>query len=229
MNPKNLICSIALSCTIAALLSACSSAPYHKSDAAALSLHDAANEVDNERQALDQTMAALDDLVNNPAADLRPQFERFNHALARFEHCALRAESRTRNFEEKHSVYLAAWDKEISTINYDIIRERTLARREEVASQFESVDRRSQEADAVVRPLIDYLRDLQIALGADLTERGLAAVKDIEAHAADNVAKVRSALEKLSAQLMDSGTSLSSVAWHNPRSATVPSAAGGAN
>jgi hypothetical protein len=229
MKLKNLASFPALSCSLALLLSACSSAPYRKGDSAAMSLHDAANNVENERLALDQTIAALDDLINKPAADLRPQFNQFNRALARFESAAARAQNSTRHFEERHSVYLAAWDKEISTINYDVIRERSVARRQEVADQFERVDRRSQEADAVVRPLIDYLRDLQTALGVDLTDRGLVAVKDIEAHAADNVAKVRTALGHLTNELLESSTSLSSVAWQNSRPEVIPRAAGGAN
>src|SRR5436309_15901333 len=57
------------------LFCGCASSSYKKSDAAAYGLQKAAIAVNAESQAIDVTLAALDNLVNQPAGDLRPRFE----------------------------------------------------------------------------------------------------------------------------------------------------------
>src|SRR5438552_14019335 len=59
----------------------CTTTGYKRSDAAARSLDAAAVQVQVQRQALGATMESLQDLVKQPAADLKPQFARFSGAL----------------------------------------------------------------------------------------------------------------------------------------------------
>src|SRR5206468_1723372 len=77
--------------------SGCASNSYKKSDAAAHSLQKAAMAVNAESRAIDVTLASMDDLVNKPAGDLRPQFERFSDALNRFMDASARAEKAASN------------------------------------------------------------------------------------------------------------------------------------
>src|SRR5436305_1082466 len=89
MNKENLVASktsfqlILLSAlALAALpLGGCMSTGYNKSDATARSLEQAAVEVQAQSHALDVTVAALNDLVSNPAPDFRPQFITFSRSL----------------------------------------------------------------------------------------------------------------------------------------------------
>src|SRR5947209_10374 len=67
----------------AAWLTGCASTGYHRSDAAAYSMQSAAAEVQTEGRALELTMGALKDLVNEPPADLKQQFQHFSGALDR--------------------------------------------------------------------------------------------------------------------------------------------------
>jgi hypothetical protein len=198
-------------------MAGCSTAGYHKGDTAARSSQEAAARVQAESRAIDETVSALNDLANKPSGDLKLQFKRFSHALEQMIAAAKRSEAMAARMEQKHTAYFQAWDKELPAINYEIIRTRSEARREEVARRFEAVDQSYHEADTVVQPLIDYFEDIRRALSADLTMGGLAAVKDIVHNADDNAAKVQTALSKLSNDLAAASNDMSSVALQNTK------------
>src|SRR5579859_2042634 len=65
------------------LMPGCTSTGYHKGDVAAVGMQRAANEVQAESHAMDQTMATLRDLVTAPQGDLRVPFKRYSKSLDR--------------------------------------------------------------------------------------------------------------------------------------------------
>jgi recombinational DNA repair ATPase RecF len=156
-------------------------------------------------------MNALDDLVNKPSGDLRPQFVRFSENL---EHL-IKAENRTQvtgqEMQHRHADYFALWDKQLATMSYEVVRQRSQERKTEVTNHFETVKNRYQEAQSAVQPLIFYLQDVRTALGADLTSGGLDSVKPIVSNAGQNAEKVKTALAQLSAELAASSTQMSSM------------------
>jgi chromosome segregation ATPase len=194
----------------------CASTGYDRGDAAAQSLQNTASGIQAESLALDTTLAALKDLVNHPAADLKVQFHVYEAAMDQLVAAADRAQSAGRVMRSKNEAYLQAWDKQLAEMNYEHIRKSSEARRTEVSSQFESVDKRYEELHSAIEPLVAYLRDVQKALSADLTREGLDAVKPIVAKADENAARVQTALGKLATDLSVSGTRLSSVVVQSP-------------
>src|SRR2546425_13350277 len=66
-----------------AWMTGCNTTGYQHSDAAALNSQGAAAEVKAEGQELETTLTALNELVQQPAADIKPQFLRFSAALDR--------------------------------------------------------------------------------------------------------------------------------------------------
>ncbi|HWN94037.1 MAG TPA: DUF2959 family protein [Methylomirabilota bacterium] len=208
----------ALFLVVALLLGAgCRSTGYRKSDAAGKSLSTAAAEVQAESRAIDATVAALNDLVNQPATDLKPQFRRFSAALKRLVAAAEQTEKRGEFMEEKNAEYFAVWDQEVAAINYGIVREQSENRRAEVTNRFHSIKSRYEEAQAVVRPLINYFSDIQTALSLDLTSDGLESVRSIVNNADQNSRKVQMALGRLAEELTASSTSMSSFALRKPQ------------
>ncbi len=194
------------------LAAGCASAGYKKGDTAARGMQRAATEVQAETRAIDATMDALRELVNNPAPDLKPQFENYRSTLRRLVARANQSERTRARMERQGAEYFTAWDKETAEINYGIIRDRSESRRAEVTNHFHAVNSRYLEVQGVVRPLITYLEDIQTALSVDLTTAGLDSVKSIVSNAEQNARKVETALGRLSEELAASSTSLSSVA-----------------
>ena len=202
-------------------LAGCASTPYHKGDAAAVSLQDAASEVQGQSRALEVTMGSLDDLINKPEPDLKPQFKRFSKSLDNLAGYARRNEHSQARVRNKSADYFEAWDKQIATMNYDNIRFHSQERKTEVINSYNSVNRRYRESQDAMGPLLSYLYDVRKVLDTDLTLGGIEAVKPIVGKARENADRVQLALGRLTTELASSGAHMSSVAYQNaPASAT---------
>ena len=197
-------------------LCGCRTHGYRKSDLTGKSLYHAALDIRAESQAIDATVEAINDLVNHPASDLKPQFKRFSTALDRLSASSERAEATRQRMEEKGSRYFTAWDEQISAISYGIVREQSESRFSQVTNRFYSLNSRYVDAQGVVRPLIKYFNDIRTALSVDLTTAGLDSVKSIAANAAQNSRKVQTELGRLADELASSGASMSSLVQATP-------------
>ncbi len=204
------ICGVAGMLVALALAAGCASSGYQKANITAAGLQTASAEVQAEQRSLELTMAALDEMLTNPAPDLRTQFANYSSALDKFQSAARRTEATGKRNAQKSAAYLRAWDEELARMNYDAVRNTSQTRRDEVRERLNALDRRYQEAQDVVAPLIDYLNDTRRALRADLTSDGLHSVRPIIRNADDNASKVYSALTRLTQDLDDSGAKLAS-------------------
>jgi len=115
--------------------------------------------------------------------------------------------------EQKNAAYLAKWDQELRTIDYQHIRDLSESRRTEVTNRVESIRQRYSENQAAVEPLISYLEDIRTALSTDPTVGGIASLKGIVQNADANAAKVQTALDALTAELTNSSVGMSSMVY----------------
>jgi chromosome segregation ATPase len=194
-------------------LPACTSTGYQKGDIAAVNMQKAATEVQAESRALNQTLASLRDLENEPSGDLRVSFKRYSQSIDRLIATAQRTESTGKRMEQKSAAYFEAWDRQLPAIDYQHIRDLSDARRTEVTNRVDALNRRYQESQAAVQPLISYFQDIRKALAADLTVGGLESLKDVVQHATGNVAKVQIALDALATDLTNSSSRMSSIGY----------------
>ena len=203
-------------------LSGCSSTGYQKGDVAAISMQRAAGEVQAEGRAMDQTMATLRDLVDQPQGDLRIPYKRYSKSLDRLIASAERIENTGKKMKEKNAAYVAEWDRQLQTIDYGHIHELSETRRNEVTNHVDAVERRYEESQEAMVPLITYLMDIRRALSTDLTSAGLESMKPVVQNANDNAVKVQTALDALTAELTNSSAGLSSVAYQaKPQEAPI--------
>ena len=207
------------------VLTGCTSTGYKKGDAAAIASQTAAAEVQAEARTLELSMAALNDLLNKPNPDLKPQFQRFSQSVDELIRATQWTDRTARGMQQRNTAYLKTWNKELGQMNYQAIRDRSAARKAEVSSQLETINRQYREARAAVQPLIAYLEDIRRALSADLTNRGLEAVRASAGNANGNSEKLQAALGSLAAQLTASSASMSSFAWQKSGSEEKPAAA----
>jgi len=182
-------------------LAGCHTAGYQKSDVAAWNSEAAAAGVQAESRELEATLGALNELVNQPAADAKPQFLRFSAALDRLVVSTKRAERGVNRMWQKRAAYFQVWDKEIVALNDEEIRKRSQARKAEVSNQFDAASRQHDEAQKGLQSLIDYLQDIRKALSTDLTRQGLAAAQPSVTTANENGRKVQTALSQSATEL----------------------------
>jgi hypothetical protein len=195
------------------LWAGCTTPSYQKKDIAAASMQEAAMDVQAETRQLDQTLASLGDLMNGTNEDLKVPFERYSRALDQLILCAERTDKTGKSMQQKSAAFLEDWDRQMQTIDYQHIRELSDTRRSEVTNRVAALNQRYNESQAAVQPLISYLQDIRKALSIDLTTSGLASMKGVAQNAQNNVAKVQTALDALSAELTSSSAHLSSVAY----------------
>jgi phage shock protein A len=97
-------------------------------------------------------------------------------------------------------------------VNYEVIRSRGEARKEEVANLYKVVNRHYHDAQAALQPLMQYLEDIRKTLSTDLTTAGLGSVKNFVSNAQENAGKVDTALAKLNTVLGEASASISTTA-----------------
>lgn len=207
---RNLSLALAIVC-----FAGCASTPYQKGDAAAISLQDAASDVQIESRALEVAMGTLDDLVNKPDPDLKPQFKRFSKALENLAASAKHNEHSEARMAQRTSIYFDEWNKQLATMNYEVVRARSEARKAEVTNYVDSVNKRYRESQDAMGPLLNYLYDVRKALETDLTQNGIESIKPVVAKARENADKVQGALGRLNGELTASGARMSSVVYQN--------------
>ena len=110
---------------------------------------------------------------------------------------AERTQNTQKVMAQKSAAYFQAWDRQLQTIEYQHIRDLSDARRTEVTNRVDAINRRYQESQAAVQPLIKYLEDIREALSTDLTPAGIDSMKNVVQNANDNIAKVQTALDAL--------------------------------
>jgi len=198
------------------LLTGCNTAGYQKGDTAAASLRDAAAEVQTESRDLEYCLATLRNLVNTPQGDLKVQYKRFTKALAQVEASAAKNNKIATQVAQKNAAYFQAWNNQLTNMNYEAVRNISEARKAEVSTRFDAVNKRYEEARTAMDPVLSYLNDIRKALAVDLTTGGLTSVRPLVQNAEANSAKVQTALARLTTELNNSSSQLASVSFQTP-------------
>lgn len=203
------ILPVALLAAIVLGLTGCASPAHRKSNIAAQNAWTAAAEVQSEYANLNVALETLDNLVNNPAADLTAQFKAYDRAVDRLYDSIQDVEAAVTRLQRKNADYFTAWDRQLAAMNYGITRERSQARRDAVRDQMQAIQRRYIDTREVMLPVLAYLEDIRKMLDADLTMNGIEMMKAIANNAVANGRKVQTALGELSNQLADTGREMS--------------------
>jgi hypothetical protein len=204
------VLSVAALAVGAMWLAGCSTPVYQRGDRAADSAQVAAAQVQTEMQALAGTLTTLTNLVEKPAADLRPGFQAFSASLDGLIAAAQRGEVRAKQLARSNDVFFAAWDKQLTTISNVDIRTRSAARRNQVSTQFRTINDRYGEAREQLSSMISYLEDIRRALSTDLTLNGIEAVKPLVVDAGTTARKVQSDLAQANDDLAALSVQMSS-------------------
>jgi uncharacterized protein YukE len=150
--------------------------------------------------AIGKAVAALDDISKNIATDARPALNAFAQAVSELDTQAAALGSSIGDMNGKVATYLDAWEKEAGSIVNPDLRLRAMDRRKDVRDSMAKIEAVLKEARP---PLLDHrtqLHDVRTYLSNDLTPKGLAVVKDVQAKARENGAKVRQLIKPVAEQ-----------------------------
>jgi hypothetical protein len=188
----------------------CSSPSYQKAENASSSLEDAAKVIRKGNGQIDAVLFAMSSLVNSPAADLKPQFEKFDSAVNTLESLSKEVNKESVAMQTQGADYFRNWDLELAKIQNEDIRARSTERKNTVAARFEKLRAGYVQTRTDFAPLMSDLKDIRTALATDLTTGGLASIKGSANEAQANVAPLRVSLSRLEEDFKALGVSLSS-------------------
>lgn len=222
MKPKKLILNLFIIATavglvitvglVAALglVTGCASTGNDKAANTAKSLTQSSHMIEKGNTLIDQTLVALNDLVSSPNPDMRKQFNTFSSSVNELGSIAKDVTGKAEEMKSQGADYFANWDQETARMQNEDIRQRSDARKYEVASNFARISQQYNEARTTFAPFMSELRDVQKFLGTDLTIGGLAAIKDAAAKATRDAAPVKESLTRLAAEFKSLSRSMSS-------------------
>ena len=192
------------------LVTGCASTGNDKAAITAKSLTKSSHMIVKGNALIDQTMAALNALVSNPNPDMRKQFDVFSSSVDDLSSIDKDVTCKAKEMKSEGADYFANWDKETAQMRNEDIRQRSDARKYEVASNFARISQQYNETKTAFEPFMSELRDVQKFLGTDLTAGGLAAIKDVAAKATRDAVPVKESLARLSDEFKGLSRSLSS-------------------
>jgi hypothetical protein len=194
---------------LALLASACQSSSSGKGEATGKNVTKAADEIQLGITQLDATVAALTSLVTQPGPDLGPQFKTFSKSLDQLESTAKKVRDAAASMDAKGKAYFTEWDAQIAAIQNEDIRERSADRRKAVEAGFKDIQGDYGEARDDFQPLMNDLKDIRMALEADLTMSGIEVVKKSVKKVNGQAEDVKETLQDLADRFRKLGVSLS--------------------
>jgi len=209
MKTIKLFLTVAVAATLAA---GCATSGYEKGNKTAGNVQKAADQIGALTANVDSTLTALNDLVNNPKPDLRPQFKTFDSSLKSLESDAKSLEKARMSMGSEGKEFFAKWDEQIAQINNEDIKARSQSRKAEVFEKLQTIKRSYAEAEVAFKPFMSELRDVQKFLSVDLTKGGLSAINSSVTKATQSSVALKQALGKLAADFKSVGVAMSAVA-----------------
>lgn len=193
------------------LLTSCASTGYDEGNKTAANIQTAADLIAALPAQIDTTLASLNEIVNQPQADLRPQYKQFAANVAKVESSAKEIGAARRAMGAKQKEFFAKWDEQLAQIKNEDIKARSESRKAEVNQKLLAVKKSYSVAEMDFQPFMSDLRDVQKFLSVDLTPGGVAAIKDTAAKASQHAVPLKASAIKLAGDFKALGVSMSSI------------------
>jgi hypothetical protein len=174
-----------------------------------LTINKAADQVDTGIRQLDNTVAALHDLIDRPAPDLTVQRDAYEKSLAELEATAKDVSATSAEMAANGQAYFAKWNEQVATISNEDIREQSEDRKKTLQASYEKAQKEYADTKSTFDTVLSDLRDIRTALRADLTMNGLDALKSSVKRVDKNAEKSKDSLKKVSTRFREVGSDLS--------------------
>jgi hypothetical protein len=190
-----------------------SQAPLGKSPAvqqgtaAADSIQAAADSITAARNQLKTTLAALRNLTERPG-DIPARYAVLREQLTALRASSNKISSAADTMRAKGDAYLTDWARQVAAISDESLRASSLDRRAETAAKLQEIYTGFQQAKTEFAALETSLRDIERALAADLSAKGLEAVRPFVTKATTDSYPLTDTLTELAADFRAVGLTL---------------------
>ncbi len=214
MKTKQLLIALATLAMAATttLLTGCKSTGYDAGNKTAAGIQAAANQIAAMPAQIDTMLASLNDIIEKPQADLRPQYKQFAANLSEVESSAKDIADARSAMADKQKEFFAKWDEQLAQIKNEDIKARSQSRKEEVNQKMLAIKTSYLEAATAFKPFMADLKDVQKYLSVDLTAAGVASIKETAAKATQSAVPLKASIAKVAEDFKALGLAMSSVA-----------------
>ncbi len=192
--------------TLAALLIAvagCASGNYRKGASTAASLSRSADKITAGKAKIDRTLNTFNYLVDNPHGDLPPRFKAFKAAVRDLQFAAKNVSTSVSYMRNQGNAYFKAWDEQLDRINNVDIKKSSAERKAKLQKQFAEVSNSYTQFETALDSFTSELKDIQAALGTDLTIGGVSAVKNSAQKANEDGKRLETSVDDLARQFRE--------------------------
>ncbi len=195
---------------LATALAGCASNNYEQGAKTGANLTAAADKIAAGNGKIDATMASLNDLISNPQGDLAAKYSKFSDNVNDLQSTADSVDARVNDMQGSSDKYFKAWDEQLAKINNEDIKSESAEQKKAVMDKFSDIKTSYSQAKEAFKPFMSDLKDIQTALGTDLTSSGVTAVASAAKKANKKSVPLKKSLDKLSQQFRDLGLAMSS-------------------
>jgi len=189
-------------------LAGCATSGYRTSEQTAATLQGLAAKIEGAGTQMDIAVTELNNLVNSPQPDLRPQFDRFSAAVGKLSALSNSVHKADNNLQTRGKVHFDNWEKELATIQNEVIRSSGQARKLELQGRFDAVRNTCLSVLTSFTPVQADLGDVNRFLNSDLTPGGLAAIRDSANRITQQATPVRQSVGNLVTELRALGVAM---------------------
>jgi hypothetical protein len=178
---------------------------------AAGSIQTAADTILAARAQINTTLAALRNLTERPG-DIPAQYATVREQLAALRASSAKITAAADTMRSKGDAYLADWARQVAAIGDETLRSTALDRRADTAAKLQEIYMGFQKAKGDFSTLETSLRDIERALGADLSAKGIEVVRPFVQKATEAAEPVKATLAELASDFRDVGLTLQTTA-----------------
>ncbi|HEU5181805.1 MAG TPA: DUF2959 family protein [Candidatus Polarisedimenticolia bacterium] len=143
---------------------------------------------------IDATLKSMNDMAVAKGPDLKARYGAFTKNVDKLESMAKTARSNADKARKDRDAYLKKWESAQKDIQNEQLKQASKARRDELVPKIDALKDAASSVKETFVPFMQSLHDLELYLGNDLSERGMATASDL-------MNKVNADGEKLRADL----------------------------
>ncbi len=211
---KSTITNLITSTTLAMMLSAiigCKSgnSNYQQGAGTGTKMYGAADKIAAGKGKIDAVLTPLNDMVSNPQqADLATKYKAFTTAVADLQSSVDKANSAVDKVKKNGDQYFVAWDQKIAAIQNQDVKNASTERKADIMKEFEGIKTSYADLQTTFKPFMSNIKDVETALGTDLTPGGISAIKSPAKDATKQGESLKDTLDKISGQFRDVASKL---------------------
>jgi hypothetical protein len=201
MTLKQMMTLSLLAAGTAWLLTGCASANYNQADKTGAGMADFRQEIVKGKQAIDATMATLNQIEVQAVSNPRKAYEKYCKDVANLAAIAEKARKRGQDMKEQGQAYFAQWELQMSQVKDPAVQKLAQQQRNKLRQAFDNIKTYTEPLKAKFDPWMSDLKDLQTYLGNDLSVSGIDAAKSLIGKAKSEGVEVQKSMDALIAEL----------------------------